>query len=185
MARFMNTENRPFDWPHAPVHRLGELGAYMVTAGTYGKEHFFARAERLNYLTKALLVLAAEHGWDLQAWAVFPNHYHFVAQTDKPTTLSRLIQYLHSVSAKYVNRLDGKPCRKVWHQYWDSHLSYHNSFLARLNYVHTNPVRHKLVHDAENYEWCSAGWFARTAPKSFYNTVVAFRSDRINIPDDY
>ena len=185
MTVLTNTENKPFDWPLAPVHRLNDLGAYMVTAGTYEKEHFFAGEERLNYLTKAMLVLAAEHGWDLQAWAVFPNHYHFVAQADKPASLVRLIQYLHSISAKYVNRLDEKPSRRVWHQYWDSHLSYNRSFLARLNYVHTNPVRHGLVHKAEDYAWCSAAWFARKAPRPLYTTIMAFRSDRINIPDDY
>jgi len=28
------------DWPHAPAHRLGERGAYMVTAGTFEKLHY-------------------------------------------------------------------------------------------------------------------------------------------------
>jgi hypothetical protein len=27
------------DWPHSPVHRLTEAGAYMVTCGTYLKAH--------------------------------------------------------------------------------------------------------------------------------------------------
>jgi hypothetical protein len=26
------------DWPHSPVHRLAEPGAYIVTAGTYRSE---------------------------------------------------------------------------------------------------------------------------------------------------
>jgi len=176
---------RAFDWPHAPVHRLSEHGAYIVTAGTYHKAHLFANTKRLSYMTKALIVLAKEYGWHLQAWAIFSNHYHFVAEAEEPTTLTRFIQYLHSVSAKYVNRLDGTPGRTVWFQYWDTHLTLQKSFLARLNYVHTNAVRHGLVRQPEIYSWCSAAWFARTAQRSFHATVMEFPSDKVSVPDDY
>jgi putative transposase len=67
------------DWPHSPVHRLSEAGAYMVTCGTYLKQPWFRGTERLHFLCDALLRLAAEYEWNLQAWAVFANHYHFVA----------------------------------------------------------------------------------------------------------
>ncbi len=79
------------DWPHAPTHRLGDAGAYIVTAGTYKKEHFFRTSERLAYLTQALLTLAEEYRWRLQAWAVFSNHYHFVAEPKQPESLKRFI----------------------------------------------------------------------------------------------
>ena len=32
-------------WPHAPLHRLVGKGAFIVTAGTLSKEHFFRDAE--------------------------------------------------------------------------------------------------------------------------------------------
>jgi putative transposase len=181
----MNQRLETIDWPHAPVHRLGESGGYIVTAGTYRKEALFYGTERLAYLTKALLFLAQEYDLRLQAWAVFSNHYHFVAEVDRPASMAGFVQYLHSISAKYVNRLDETPRRKVWHQYWDTHLTYHKSFLARLNYVHNNPVRHGLVPSAELYPWCSAAWFARRATRSFRSTVMGFPSDKVAVPDDY
>ncbi|MDR3676812.1 MAG: hypothetical protein P4N24_15080, partial [Acidobacteriota bacterium] len=67
------------DWPHSPIHRLTEAGAYMVTCGTYLKRHHFRGTDRLQFLCEALLGLAPEYGWNLQAWAVFSNHYHFIA----------------------------------------------------------------------------------------------------------
>jgi putative transposase len=174
-----------FDWPHAPAHRLGLEGAYMVTAGTYQKQHLFDGGARLSYLTKALLVLAQEHGLRLQAWSVFANHYHLIAEMEQSGSVVSFIRYLHSISAKYVNRLDETPGRKVWHQYWDTHLTYRKSYFARLNYVHTNPVRHKLVANPELYEWCSASWFANRASRSFYETIMNFPSGNIAVPDDY
>jgi putative transposase len=100
-------------------------------------------------------------------------------------SLVGLVRSLHSISAKHVNRLDGIPGRKVWHEYWDSQITFHISYFARLKYVHTNPVKHGLVGGAELYEWCSASWFARTASKAFYKTVMEFPSDRVVIPDDF
>src|SRR5262245_32321695 len=37
----------PRDWPHAPLHRLSKDGTFIVTAGTYNKEHMFRGGERL------------------------------------------------------------------------------------------------------------------------------------------
>jgi len=71
------------------------------------------------------------------------------------------VAYLHSISAKYVNRLDEAPGRKIWHQYWDTRIPLHRSLLARLKYVHTNPNR------------------------SFLKTVMEFPFKNVAIPDEY
>lgn len=86
---------------------------------------------------------------------------------------------------KEINRQDETPGRKVWFQYWDSHLTYPQSYLARLNYVHCNAVKHGLVREPALYPWCSAGWFEREAERSFYQTVMRIRSDRVNVRDDF
>ncbi|MGH9744098.1 MAG: REP-associated tyrosine transposase [Candidatus Acidiferrum sp.] len=173
------------DWPHAPIHRLGHAGAYIVTAGTYKKAHLFHDAERLAFVTKSLLALSKRYGWSLQAWAVFSNHYHFIAECSQPGSLKRLVQYLHSLSAKHVNQLDGTAGRAVWFQYWDTLLTYEKSYLARLNYVHTNAVRHGLVREPGAYPWCSAGWFQRSASPAFRETVMSFPCDIVNVPDEF
>ena len=158
----------------------------MVTAATCRRLPLFRAAKRLTFLCETLLDLAARYGWKLEAWAVFPNHYHFVATTEvKAATLKRFIGHLHAVTAKEINGLDQTPERKVWFQYWDSHLTYARSYLARLNYVHSNAVRHGLVGRAAEYEWCSAGWFEREAETAFYKTVRGIRSDRVKVMDDF
>jgi REP-associated tyrosine transposase len=174
------------DWPHSPTHRLDEAGAYMVTAATYQKQPFFRSRRRLTYLCETLLNLAASQNWKLEAWAIFPNHYHFIATSPgSAQTLRQFIGHLHTVTAKELNRQDNTPGRRVWFQYWDSKLTFLRSYLARLNYVHTNAVRHGLTQQPEQYEWCSAGWFERTAERPFYRTVMQIRSDRVKILDDF
>ena len=184
-ALFMNSRLATKRWPHSPPHLLSEPGAYIVTSGCYQKQFFFSSATRLTFLSKSLLDLAEKYGWQLQAWAVFPNHYHFVAESAKPQTLRIVIRHLHSVTARYVNEIDHSPGRKVWFEYWDTHLTRHRSYLARLGYVHLNAVKHGLVQKAEDYPWCSAGWFRARSSEEFYRTVMEIPHDHILVPDDY
>lgn len=173
-------------WPHAPIHKLSSKGIYIVTGATYQKTLLFQSPDQLNFLQNTLLALACEYHWKLQAWAIFSNHYHFIAESpDNPKTLTSLISQLHTVTARSVNSQDRTPNRKVWWNYWETRLSYPHSYYARLNYVNQNAVKHGLVTNAVDYPWCSASWFARVAPVTFQNTVNGFKMDSITIVDDF
>ncbi len=164
----------------------------MVTASTLDKVKLLDTDEKLDLHQELLFAIAAEFGWELQAWAVwelqawavFPNHYHFVA-ANRGDNLSEFLNKLHGSSARVVNRLDGVQGRKVWYEFWDTRLTYERSYLARLNYVHTNPVRRGIVLDPRRYKWCSAEWFFLRADRPFYETVSSFKTDRLNVKDDF
>ena len=173
-------------WPHAPNHILEEPGAYIVTCGIYQKQHLLNTPERLSLVQNMLFAVAEEFGWKLQAWAILSNHYHFVATTQSdPKDLSRMLSKLHTLTAKELNLEDSQPGRKVWHQFWDSHITFPGAYFARLKYVHHNPSHHGVVENYENYEWCSAAWFARTADPAFYKTVNSFKVDRLKVRDEF
>ena len=149
-------------WPHAPLHRLDAGGVFIVTAATYQKEHLFHGSQRLELLQGNLLSLAKRYDCQLEAWAVFPNHYHFVARnTAGENTLRRLLTHLHAETSREINRLDGTTGRRVWFNFWETGLTFEKSYLARLNYVHQNAVKHGVVRTANQYPWCSAAWFER------------------------
>ena len=46
-------------------------------------------------------------------------------------------------------------------------------------------MRHGVALRANDYPWCSAGWFERKADRSFYRTVRSFPIDRVSVPDDF
>ena len=174
------------NWPHAPAHWLFEPGIFMVTAGTYLKKPLLNLPERLDFVLDSLFARAEEFGWTLRAWAVLSNHYHFVASSPAdPSTLRQMLGKLHMNTAKQINQWDAQPGRKVWHQFWDSHITFERSYLARLRYVHGNPVHHGVADHAENYKWCSASWFAHTTSTAFVKTVQGFKTDQITVPDDF
>jgi len=173
-------------WPHAPSHRFDGGSIYMVTAGTYLKRPYFSDGSRLRMLHSALLEVTARSGWALDAWAVFPNHYHYIAHAPAiGASLTELTRELHSRTAVALNRYDCATGRQVWHNYWDTQLTYERSYLTRLNYVHLNAVKHGIVTRAVTYPWCSASWFERNASSAFIKTIYGFKTDKLKIDDEF
>jgi len=195
-----------FPWPHAPTHQLAEGGTFFVTASTYGKEHYFGERIRLEVLERGLLTVARDFNWRVEAWAVFSNHYHFVAHSPEPPqspdpaqspdlaptpeernakSLSQMLGILHTKTARWLNRRDRTPRRKVWYNFRESRLTFQRSYLARLHYTHANAVKHRLVPVANQYPWCSAAWFERVASPAMVASIYRFKLDRIDVPDDF
>lgn len=173
-------------WPHAPCHIFDTVGTYMVTASTLHKKMLFQSPRELNLLQNTLFELSLKYEWRLEAWAIFPNHYHIIAHSPlDPTTLKKFISHLHTSTAKDLNQLHNQPGRKIWHQFWDTRLSFEKSYFARLNYVMQNPVRHGLVTNAENYPWCSVRWFKENSIPSRQATVESFKTDLVHVIDDF
>src|SRR5687767_4920633 len=176
----------PKDWPHAPIHRFDSSGIYMVTGATLYKKRMFCTPEKLTLLENNLLSLAKKHRWQLEAWSVFANHYHFVGrQNEQTNSLSDFLQELHTVTAMELNKIDNLVGRHIWYNFWDSKLTFERSYLARLNYVHQNPVKHGLVPVAHRYAWCSAAWFERTVSPAAVRMIYSFKTDKLNVYDDY
>jgi putative transposase len=182
----VDEEQQHKDWPHAPVHRISSDGIYMITAAVLGKRLLFDTPEKLTLLETNLPSLSKQYGWQLEAWAVFKNHYHFVGRSEASVAnLRECVGHLHAYTARELNKLDRATGRQVWHNFWDTKLTFERSYLARLNYVHQNPVKHGLVAVANQYRWCSAAWFERTAAPAMIKTIYGFKTDKLKIEDDY
>lgn len=174
------------NWPHAPRHWQFGPGVYIVTAGTYEKLPHLHTDDRKDLIQNTLFACANEFKWDLRAWAILSNHYHFIASASESSLpLKRVVGKLHMLTAKKLNEWDNAAGRKVWFQYWDTKITFEKSYLARLHYVNYNPAHHHVVDLAENYPWCSAAWFNRTASPAFVQTVKTFKLDAVNVPDDF
>jgi len=183
----MPTRSTP--WPHAPSHALAVGGTFFVTASTLHHAHHFLGPNRLGVLNRGLLTVAHEFGWQLEAWAIFSNHYHFIAHSPgdstDATSLATMLKTLHVKTASWLNRLDTTPQRQVWFNYWETRLTHQKSYFARLNYVHQNAVKHGLVPVANQYPWCSAAWFERTASPAQVKSIYRFKTEKLTVLDDF
>jgi len=123
------------DWPHAPVHKLNEQGIYMVTCGTYRKKHVLNDARQLDLVQNMLFVHAEEYKWQLQAWAVFSNHYHFIGLfPDNPESLRPMLSELHRKSRGIGVTLTVKSIQKGTYSCPDLAIMYVISLTAFFNF---------------------------------------------------
>jgi len=173
-------------FPHNPPHLFCPNAVYLVTGGVMRKWYLLDTNQKKKHFFYTLVERAGMLGWELEAWAVLPNHYHFVARApEEAVSLKSLIQAVHSISSKYLNWLDNTPGRRVWYNYWDTCITNQTSYIARLHYVHTNAVKHGLVERPEDYPHCSYRWFVRCAEQDFRRIVLSQPIDRLRVKDDY
>jgi hypothetical protein len=94
----LKAQPSPKDWPHAPVHRLADNAVYFVTGATLHKKHLFDTPPKRDLLEQMLLTFTKRDGWQLEAWAVFANHYHVVARGQHDSrNLGEVLRDLHGV----------------------------------------------------------------------------------------
>lgn len=173
-------------WPHAPPHYFTPHGTYIITAATLHRKRIFDSEAKLDLFRDTTFELVRNYALILQAWAFFANHYHLVASFESTrTTHCDFVRHLHRELSMRVNWIDAVPGRRVMYEFWDTHLTFEKSWLARLSYVHQNAVKHGLVPVANQYRWCSAPWFESNARPGFVKSVYSFRTDRIKVPDDF
>ena len=137
-----------------------------------------------DWFQDKLFALASEFGWRLEAWAILSNHYHFVAHSPDvgggANSLGRFVQKLHSLATKELNRRDGTPGRtRLWQNFRETHLTFQESYLARLHYVHQNAVHHGLVRQGSDWKWCSATRFREAVSTAWVKTIASFRYEQI------
>ena len=99
------------DWPHAPVHRFTSNGIFFVTGATYLKRHYYRDRHSLDAFCDMFFGLAREHAISLQAWTMFSNHYHLVAN-GSGEALHRMLTELHSRQSIICNQRDNATGRK-------------------------------------------------------------------------
>ena len=171
---------------HTPPHLFRPNAVYMVTAGIFGKRRLLDTNDKKGKFLEVLFERAEILNWNLEAWAVLDNHYHFVARApSEATKLASLIRGLHSISAKHLNQIDGIRGRKIWRNYWDTCITNERSYLARLHYVHVNPVKHGIVDQPEMYPFCSYRWFMDHTDISCRHRVFSQPINCISVDDDF
>lgn len=159
--------------PHRPPHIYLDNNIYFVTAHTFYKKPFFNQDKKLRSFASLLQENTKRYQIELYAWVLLPNHYHLLFKINRGGNLSKFIRKLHSDIAIYLNKIDTNPGRRVWYQYWDKCMRHEKDFWKHFNYIHHNPVKHRLVKnqgEVKNYQFCS---YKKWLEKEGYRWLVS------------
>jgi putative transposase len=94
-------------------------------------------------------------GSNLYGWVIGEDHYHLLIHLDDGTFLKDLMHSVHGKSSFLLNKFDNTAKRRVWFSYWDTCIRTEEDFYTRLNYIHHNPIKHKLAGNMTEYQWSS------------------------------
>lgn len=131
-----------------PPHIYTDHACYFITASTLQRQWLFNTDSKRALLRNVLEEAVEDYGITLHAWVILANHYHLLLDvSDKP--IYKFIKRLHGDSAIQLNKLDGRPGRQVWYQYWDRFPRGEHDFWGYFNYTHLNPIKHRYVTPAD------------------------------------
>ncbi len=160
-----------------------------------GEPHFltFSCYQRLPLLSKdrsrlwfldALERARSDHGFQLWAWVVMPEHVHLllwppfslispdphsgrgrirgILSSIKRPVGEKAIAYLREHSPNFLQRLTVTTSNRTYHRFWQAGSAYDENISdpailhAMADYIHYNPVKRGLVNRAEEWPWSSA-----------------------------
>jgi len=135
----------------------------------------FSPAER-TFLLESLAAEKLRRNFYLYGYIVMPSHLHLLLDPGEQALSDLLRNYKSKAALSLVN--SGTRHGPVWQpRYYDSVCRHARNFGDKLEYIHDNPVKAKLVARAEDWLWSSAGWYVnRSRPP--------IPIDAIDIPGD-
>jgi putative transposase len=144
-------------WHSIPHLEFNGDRNYLLTASCYEHvAHIGNSMERITDFEDTLLTLLNTYATDVYAWVILPNHYHALVSTAAIKPLLRETGRLHGRTSHAWNGEQNLRGRKVWCNCAETVMKSERHFLATLNYIHHNPVKHGYVSRWQDWPYTSA-----------------------------
>ena len=151
-----------------------EGAAHMLTFSCFKQLPLFSRERTCLWMLDALRKSREKDMFDLWAFVIMPEHVHIVMRpglnvaisqilkSAKQSVARRAINWCRRNSPEFLKALeDVQPNGKRTYRFWqrgggyDRNLRSASDVHEKIDYVHANPVRRKLVERAEDWPWSS------------------------------
>ncbi len=152
-------KQRHFPW-HGPPHPESLRRYFHISAACFEHRPFIGHSvERMAGFSRELLETIYSTGTIVAAWCVLPNHYHVLLKTPELAGLIKVIGQLHGRTSRQWNQEENTPGRQNWFRATDRAIRSDRHFWATVNYIHYNPVKHRLVKDWLDWPYSSAAQY--------------------------
>ncbi len=119
--------------------------------------------------------VANETGMELICWAILPDHFHVVIDTNF-NTISKLTHGFKLASAKLFHSIRVAKRKTLWESSgWDQKIKNQDDLERHIDFVHYNPVKHGLASSPWEYEHSS---FREFVKHGYYFKDWTLDSDR-------
>jgi putative transposase len=124
---------------------------YFITCVTYQRRDLFTLQKSIALFWEITRNLKKIHPYKLYAHVLIPDHFHFLLQPLKED-VSMVMQSLKDNFSRHYKKLHGiKTNIRVWqYRFWDHVIRNQDDFNHHFDYIHYNPVKHRIVGKPED-----------------------------------
>jgi len=156
-------------------HGRGDL--HFVTFSCYERRALLGTVRARDLFLKILEQVRRRCAASVVGYVVMPEHVHLLLSEPRRGTLAKLLQVLkqrvpHAMRRRRTRRLSGQlplafpvSCaglRRFWQRrYYDFNVYSAQKIREKLDYIHSNPVKRKLVVHPKDWPWSSWAYYAR------------------------
>jgi putative transposase len=164
--------------PKGLHRRYGLRHLHFITCSCYRRMPLFASARAKNLFVKILGEVRDLYGFELAGYVVMPNHIHLLIGEPTKSTPSTVMQVLKQRVSRQLRR---KPRRKrsspqlalpfpqrndslppFWQpRFYDFNVWSQSKFVEKLQYMHMNPIKGKLVTHPKDWPWSSFSFYSK------------------------
>lgn len=154
---------------------------YFITFATIGWVDVFTRYQYCDILLESLRFCQKEKGLEVYAWCIMSNHVHLIVGSSAKNRLEDIVRDFKKYTSVHICRAieaNRQESRSEWmlsvfreaatqsskhqkymfwqNQYHPIELSGNKMMDQKLNYIHNNPVKARMVYEPEDYVYSSA-----------------------------
>jgi len=163
--------------PSGLSRRYGQGHLHFITCSCYRRLPLFASVRAKNLFIKMLGEVRDRYGFSLLGYVVMPEHIHLLISEPAKGTPSTVMQVLKQ---RVSRRLRRKPHNASAHQlrlrfecsdhslpqFWQPRFYNFNvwsqkKFVEKLQYMHMNSMKRKLVTHPKDWPWSSFSFYAK------------------------
>jgi putative transposase len=127
----------------------------VTSRGNNQNEIFKDAQDRENFLD-ILHQVNSRYYWLCHAYCLMDNHYHLLIET-RDGNLSLGMRQLNGVFTQWFNRRHGKVGHLFQGRFKGILVEKDSHFLEVARYIVLNPIRARLIKNANQWEWSSYG----------------------------
>jgi REP element-mobilizing transposase RayT len=164
------------------AYKISGEGLYFLTFQIVGWVDIFTRKIYRDIAIESLQFCQQHKGLLLYAYVIMSNHIHLLAQSEKGDLSGIIRDFKNCTSKKFLNILNDpvesrgdwlklvfeyhgryktKQLNQVWtHENHGEHIYSQKFIEQKVQYIHNNPVRSRIVLHPEDYIYSSASNYA-------------------------
>jgi len=129
--------------------------AYFLTTRLANGLQIFKDEICCQLLVKELIYLRKELNYQIYGYVIMPDHFHLVVQPSTGSDISIIMNRMKGRSSFLINKYLERT-GKLWQKGYHDHVIRNGrDFEEKIQYIHNNPVKAKLVDYIEDYTFSS------------------------------